>query len=524
MIKIGFETSGECFFETNTYEKIIKKLFKNIEISNTENADLIIKAPLAGDTWNKEKKPYIYWSGENRNVPFSNYHTKYLQLSTLISDDPNVLYIPYCIESNNIYKDRINKNLNREFSLGYCASNNVHNREVIFSKFVEWFGPKNCRSFGSCYGNYIETQCITGGGYRGDSIIYNFCKCKFVLALENSKGNGYITEKIINAFYSGAIPIYWGSSNINEFFNKEAFINIDDFDNIDQCVQYVINLSDEKREYMLNQPIYTNNELINIYNDDYNLNNDNKILKKYKKIIKDFFFFDKIFIICNKDIEYERYQNMEKQIIEADIDKDNIEYFCKYWGTDIKKFKDDNNSNFVYENNTYLNLNNAEISLIINHISILKKIKNEYNKGIFLLLESDCCVYQGIEFTSIKLIELLNVSYKLKNWDIINIGGTCMIIFKDSGYPKTEGIKINDFTFYNENRLVCTDSLIWNYNSICNFLDLFDKYNIKNNNIIFEPMDVIIDNLCVSGNLNLYWTSPYLLLQGSGSIWKSNIR
>ena len=42
---------------------------------------------------------------------------------------------------------------------------------------------------------------------------------KLSIPMENQKGDGYITEKILNAFTSGAIPIYWGSSNINQFFN-----------------------------------------------------------------------------------------------------------------------------------------------------------------------------------------------------------------------------------------------------------------------------------------------------------------
>jgi hypothetical protein len=524
MITFGYENSGDLFIQTNTFDKLVKKLFKNIKIYNSNESDIIIKAPLSGDIWNTNKIPYIYWSGENRNPTFSNYHTKYLEIATLKSTNLNSLYIPFCLESKNIYKERIDKNLDRKFSIGYCASNYVNIREMIYSKFVERFGPKNCCAFGTCYGNYKETQYFTGGDYNGESIISNYNKCKFILALENSKGDGYITEKIVNAFYSGAIPIYYGDSNINNFFNKEAFINIDGFENIDVCVDYVSNLSDEKRKYMLEQPIYTNNELINIYNDNYNLKNDNKILKQYEEIIKKFFFFNKIFILCNKSIELQRYENMEKQITNANIDKSNIEYTYKFWNTDIEDFKFKNNNNFIYENNLYQNLNNAEISLLINHINILKCIKEKYTEGIFLILESDAYVFEGMEFTDIKLIELINISHKLKDWDIINIGGTCIDIFRNDGYPKNKGIEINNFTFYNEDRLICIESLIWNYNSICKFLDLFNIYNFKNNNIISVPIDVIIDNLVISKEINIYWTTPCLLKQGSGSIFKSLLR
>ena len=56
------------------------------------------------------------------------------------------------------------------------------------------------------------------------------------------------TEKIVNAFYSGSIPVYWGSENIGEFFNKKAFINVNDFESIEKCIDYIFNLSDKDRE------------------------------------------------------------------------------------------------------------------------------------------------------------------------------------------------------------------------------------------------------------------------------------
>ena len=35
---------------------------------------------------------------------------------------------------------------------------------------------------------------------------------------------GYVTEKIVNAFLAGSIPIYWGSRAVLEIFNPESFI------------------------------------------------------------------------------------------------------------------------------------------------------------------------------------------------------------------------------------------------------------------------------------------------------------
>lgn len=110
-----------------------------------------------------------------------------------------------------------------------------------------------------------------------------------LIAMENICVNCYVTEKFINAFYSGAMPIYLGSANINDLFNINEFINVNDFNTFKDCVDFVINMDDSKIKQMLEEPIYNeNNELINLLNDEYNNKNENKILKSYLQILKTF--------------------------------------------------------------------------------------------------------------------------------------------------------------------------------------------------------------------------------------------
>ena len=42
---------------------------------------------------------------------------------------------------------------------------------------------------------------------------------KFSIAMENSEGDGYISEKIYDSFISGTIPIYYGDYMIDEYIN-----------------------------------------------------------------------------------------------------------------------------------------------------------------------------------------------------------------------------------------------------------------------------------------------------------------
>lgn len=75
---------------------------------------------------------------------------------------------------------------------------------------------------------------------------------KFNLAIENSDVEGYHTEKIIEAFISRSIPIYWGNKSIEKEFNKHSFININDFNSLDQVVDFISNMPDQDYLDMLN--------------------------------------------------------------------------------------------------------------------------------------------------------------------------------------------------------------------------------------------------------------------------------
>ena len=46
-------------------------------------------------------------------------------------------------------------------------------------------------------------------------------KCKFTLCFESTNHYGFVTEKIMDAFYSDTIPVYYGSPTVAGIFNKE---------------------------------------------------------------------------------------------------------------------------------------------------------------------------------------------------------------------------------------------------------------------------------------------------------------
>ena len=77
--------------------------------------------------------------------------------------------------------------------------------------------------------------------------------------MENCDKEGYITEKIWNVYKGGAIPIFWGDSKSAEFFfNKETYIDVNDFKSFEEASDYIFNLSlDKKRlKEIKSKPIF----------------------------------------------------------------------------------------------------------------------------------------------------------------------------------------------------------------------------------------------------------------------------
>lgn len=72
---------------------------------------------------------------------------------------------------------------------------------------------------------------------------------KFSIAFENVSHPGYHTEKIVQAFAAGGIPIYWGDPKIEQEFNRNAFINVMNFETIDEAIDYIIAVDQDDERY-----------------------------------------------------------------------------------------------------------------------------------------------------------------------------------------------------------------------------------------------------------------------------------
>ena len=104
------------------------------------------------------------------------------------------------------------------------------------------------------YGHQFRHQCaksiISKVDLYGSAVTglhtYKLDACKhyrFQVVVENSKYEHYFTEKIIDCFLSGVIPIYWGTNKVNEHFDKNGIIT---FNSLEELTEIVDNLNENE--------------------------------------------------------------------------------------------------------------------------------------------------------------------------------------------------------------------------------------------------------------------------------------
>ena len=123
-------------------------------------------------------------------------------------------------------------------SFVYSNNHASPERQIIFNKLSDYkkvaSGGRYLNNIGKAVKDKIEFQ----------------ERSKFCIAFENASTPGYTTEKLIQAFASHTIPIYWGDPTVGQHFNTESFINCHDYNSFDEVVERVKFLDSHDDEYL----------------------------------------------------------------------------------------------------------------------------------------------------------------------------------------------------------------------------------------------------------------------------------
>ena len=108
-------------------------------------------------------------------------------------------------------------------------------------KFIEELNKYKAVDMGGQYNNNV-------GGPVHDKIEF-FKEYKFSIAMENTEGDGYVTEKIVDSFISGTIPIYYESYIIDEYINPKSYILIRGLEDIKEKIEYIKKIDNDDKLY-----------------------------------------------------------------------------------------------------------------------------------------------------------------------------------------------------------------------------------------------------------------------------------
>ena len=94
-----------------------------------------------------------------------------------------------------------------------------------------------------------------------DSKEEGLCDYRFSVVVENSSVKNYFTEKLLDCFAVGTIPIYWGCNNIEDYFDMRGILR---FTTPGELNSIMSSLNDELYEKLL-EPVKKNFELFRSY-------------------------------------------------------------------------------------------------------------------------------------------------------------------------------------------------------------------------------------------------------------------
>jgi len=102
------------------------------------------------------------------------------------------------------------------------------------------------------YGRGWNKKCFKGGISTYTDKYALIAQYQFNFCPENSRFNGYVTEKPIVAMCCGSIPVYLGAPNVTDYLPKGTFVDASKFKNSHQLCEYLNHFTEEDLKYYRN--------------------------------------------------------------------------------------------------------------------------------------------------------------------------------------------------------------------------------------------------------------------------------
>ncbi len=150
-----------------------------------------------------------------------------------------------CMVTSNTDNDFIIRVLNEYNYTNYYNKKNVkYHKNAIYHKrlqIADYFlrnHPTDFDLFGLFWPKRFNEVCQ--GFLDKNKKIQKLSEYKFAITFDSyTNQNGYISEKIFDAFFARTIPVYLGADNVSEYIPKLCFIDARDFKTYDDLYEYL---------------------------------------------------------------------------------------------------------------------------------------------------------------------------------------------------------------------------------------------------------------------------------------------
>lgn len=141
----------------------------------------------------------------------------------------------------------------------FCAFVVGHDRAKLRTAFFQGLHGKKFVHSAGRWGNNIGAPLPPGPNAKTEFL----ASCRFNIAFENQAIPGYVTEKLVEAFLTHCIPIYWGAPDVARDFLTESFLHYRDFPTEEALIARILELeSDEASRWeLMSSPRLPNGEL-----------------------------------------------------------------------------------------------------------------------------------------------------------------------------------------------------------------------------------------------------------------------
>lgn len=237
----GLDKQADFFIEI-----LRKKYDVTVLTDDTTNPNILFFTCYGGDNLKWTNCIRIYHTAE-RDFPNYNLCDYAIGLSDLGFKE-RFLHFPSYVYYNDVLRKceaSLNDKIDQEKALerGFCST--VVSDPFRDPVFFQFFDKLNKYKKIDSGGRVNNTT-----GYRVPDKLDFISKYKFNLAFENMLAPGYVTEKIVDAFIAKTIPIYWGSDWVKKEFGEGGYINISDFNSINDAIEYIKTVDNDDDLYM----------------------------------------------------------------------------------------------------------------------------------------------------------------------------------------------------------------------------------------------------------------------------------